>query len=187
MEKTTIKLDMELIERTSSFRFMGGEIVVLKHLSLDTKIALTANYISDFFNDDMRYINYVKAEYALILGVIDLCTNIEISNLEVDDIISSGLWDAVSARIIGYNSFKSEIQKIIDYMREDFAIDKSVGSVIDKAMAKIMEFLDGLTDLDLSVEGIKNLMSELSDSQNSIDKIINPSAIQAEIQDDGTK
>ena len=82
MEK--IKIEIKELEPVK-FSYNEQEIFVNSQLSLSDKMTLFRNYIDVYFRDGEIGDNYIEARYGLILGITDLCTNIEIESLNLDN------------------------------------------------------------------------------------------------------
>ncbi len=147
-----------------------GDYVVLvnPYITLNNKIEIIKTYVENFFSNEIVYSNFLMAEYSTILAVMDLCTDVDISNLSVDDIINSGLWGQVSNSIENYKSFKEELYKVVDYMREDNINKKSFGVVAENISNKVLAFVEKLSELDVSQDGINELINKLSESQKQL-------------------
>lgn len=146
--------------------FKKLEFKVMPFISLATKTEMLNDYIGTLFKEGDPKDNYIQAEYTLILEVVDKLSNIEVIDLEnkvlsVDDIISSGLWEFLQSKIEGYDSFRWELDAIIELKQKQLALEKSVGSVVEGLSLKLMLFLDKLQDLDISESGITKLVGEL--------------------------
>lgn len=169
MEKIKLKLDNN--EPTVKFSFNDSIVEVKKFLNIETKIIILQNYINTLFQDgvdDGEYaINFVEAEYSIILAVVDKCTNIDISEIKPDSIINSGLWDKIINNIDGYFDFMDEVDKLV----EIYEAKRSIGFVLDDLSKKLNGFLDNLSKMDMSKEGLDKLTKVLTESKEQISAI----------------
>jgi hypothetical protein len=141
------------------------KILINPIISLKDKIMLFRNYVDSYFKDGEVVDNYIDAKYGLIFGITDLCTNIDIQSLNIDEYVG-GLWKDVSSKISNYNEFMSDIYNIVKTISDNNAVVKSVGSVIDKLASDIMKSTKGT---DLSPDGIKNLLEEFQGQKKDFD------------------
>jgi len=166
MEKKDIKLSMPKIKK---FDFQDERIEVNPYINLENKYVLLNNYIQVLNNpeyDETR--KYVEAEYGVKLGIIDLQTNINIENLDIDMILSSGLFDAVASTIVNYNEMWGDIAEIVNRVNDS----KSVSVALVKLTDKVIVTLDQLSKVDLSEEGISKLLSAFNVEKEKLNKII---------------
>ena len=169
MEK--IKIEIKELEPVK-FSYNEQEIFVNSQLSLSDKMTLFRNYIDVYFRDGDIGDNYIEARYGLILGITDLCTNIDIDALNLDDYVGS-LWKEVYSKITNYNEFMSDIYNITKSISDNNAAVKSVGGVLDKFTNEFMNFIK---TVDLSSDGIQKLISEFKTETTDFNKkYINPS------------
>jgi len=143
------------------------------YISLANKSILMQNYIDIMFEDSELSIadRYLQAEYALILGTVDLCTDIEISD-DINDFFESGIWEQIKPYIKNYEEFKLDIEKVMSIAREDIALEKSIGTTIDKLALWIYGFLENISELDLSESGITKLLQSYATEAERLNKII---------------
>jgi len=160
-EEINANKDMENeIEKKSIFlsfpdsevlKFNNIKIILRPYLTINEKSSIIKEYIDILFDPDNDNIidKYLCAENTLILHIMDVCTNLKIDeNIGVDLIIESGLWNNVRERIAKYGIFRNDLEKIIDFVREQNVINKSVGNILDKFAIKVMDILNQIPDLD---------------------------------------
>jgi hypothetical protein len=154
------KIDIKLSElEIKKVYFQDNPIEVNPYINLENKYTLLNNYANVLNNvsyDETR--KYVEAEYGVKLGIIDLQTNINVENLEIDKILSSGLFDKVIENITNYFELREDIAEIVDRVNNS----KSASIAFVKMTDKVIEFLDTISKVDLSQEGITNLLSSLN-------------------------
>lgn len=148
--------------------FEKNDILVKPYLSITDKVLILKTYIDNFFKEDNLVESYLMAEYAIVLSVIDLCTNISIEDADVNNFISSGLWAKIHPLIENYAELEIDIFNVIKYMREDIALEKSVGNVIDNTSAKIIELVNNLSKIDVSKEGLDKILNQINKNIDSL-------------------
>lgn len=174
MEKITFDF---IPHKNVRVELQGQDIVIDPHISLATKKVLTTDYIETFFdeNDQDVVSRFVKAEYVIMLGIIDVNTNVDISNIGVDLIISSGLWNIVKQNIKNYDAFYADLMYMVSYVREQKALEQSIGQSLDRIMDDVNSLIDKLLSVDFSKEGISDLLKTLNAEKESINEIVDPS------------
>jgi hypothetical protein len=162
---------------TVSFNFQKQEIKVFPYVSVTNKQLFMHYYLDAMVEDKPLDVKYLQAEYTIVLAIVDNLTNISITDLDIDLVISSGLWDKIKSRIVNYDEFKSEINEVVKMMREDVALEKSIGTVLDKTSASITNFLSNISNVDLSKEGVSKILEALNFEKNELNKIVDPSKV----------
>jgi hypothetical protein len=128
------------------------------------RVILIKSYMESYFDEGDFTENYMIAENGNVLGILDLCTNIDTEDISIDDIISSGLWDKVKDSISNYDKFTGDIWEVVDRIRKQNELEKSIGNSFDKISNAVVQFLSKISELDLSNEGIAKLVGELKNS-----------------------
>lgn len=173
MEKKPFSFILE--EENETIGFQGNKVVVSKFITYPEQVAIVDNYLSNYFFPNKELMgNFVKqdylgAEFALVLAIVDLKTNIEIKheNFDLENFINSGMWDKVKSAISNYEDFRSKLERMVRDAKEQIILEKSIGSVIDGLTSKAMILVENLgdklseTDLNELKETANNLISEL--------------------------
>ncbi len=121
--------------------------VFLKKWDVSVRPYLTSEDIVDIAESMLLYDNKLEQHMALMMGVLERCTDIDIKILEetdVDRFIYSGLWADVRENIAG-------IKDILEYVEHkesaNVAIAKFVNTTLTEALVKLIELISN-TDLD---------------------------------------
>ena len=150
------------------FKWEDGPIIkVNPYISLENKMILFKNYSDSYFETNDFVNNYINAQYGLMLGVIDLCTNISIENLDMNNFISSGLWAEIKGRIKDYTDVRSDLYNITKLYSEQRLAEQSMGVAFDKLAQNLIDFIQSI---DLSSEGIEKVISQLQEASKDFDK-----------------
>lgn len=164
------------------------EISVNPHISLADEAHLTLLYIALYFvpNKEENSWNITLsslansdawgAEFGLKREILKTMTNIDMSNEERMNELVFELFDIVSPHIRNYNSFIGRLHTITNNARENIALNKSVGSVIDNLSNKVLEVLESLKSIN--PEEMKQLGSTLLNqmSESPVAEIFKESA-----------
>jgi len=142
-------------------------IKVNPYISLENKMILFKNYTSSYFATDDFVDNYINAFYGLMLGVVDLCTNISVENLDMNDFISSGMWAEIKSKIVNYSEVQSDLYSLIKLYSEQRLAEQSMGVAFDKLSISILEFIQSI---DLSSEGVQKLINQFQETSQDFDE-----------------
>ena len=147
------KIDIKIASKESVVVPFGDGIVkVSQYISLSNKIILMKIYIEALLeqNSDI-YTSYLKAEYGLILGILNANTSVNVDNVSVEDVVTSGLWDKVKENIKNYDEFKQQIVEAYDLVSKQ-----------GNSWKHIFEYISTWVDSQLSSDKIKELSKQLS-------------------------
>jgi hypothetical protein len=156
-------------------------IMVVPYISIDNKRKIAEAYLSAFFElgrDGEFTLTEIQAEYALILATVDLCTNLSIEFSEdfikFDNLIGSGLWDSIKDKIVNYKEFREQLSEMVKHIREDIAVQKSIGNTLDKIFESILPLIEKLSVADISNEGIEKasatIMSKIDEFKAALEE-----------------
>ena len=121
--------------------------VFVKKWDVSVRPYLTSEDIVDIAESMLLYDNKLEQHMALMMGVLERCTDIDIKILEetdVDRFIYSGLWADVRENIAG-------VKDILEYVEHkesaNVAIAKFVNTTLTDALTKLIELISN-TNLD---------------------------------------
>lgn len=154
----------------ASFDYKGNKVIVKTLLDQDDKIFLYNNYVGMFFEGEgVASERFLSAKYSFMLGIVGLCTNIEISNLNLDELVASGVWTEIVKRIKNYDQAKKDVYALTKMMSEERLAAKSIGQVLDNFYSVFSNFIVNL-DADKLNEQAQKLISEF---KSGIEKLEN--------------
>lgn len=177
MEKISINIAPE---KEISFDFQKIEIIVKPYFTAQDKLTIYQTYHNNMFFRQGNAVNleidsdlptrYCSAEHAVILSILDLCTNIDIEHesFDLDMVINSGLWSVIKRKINDFDLFEIELEKFRDYCEKQLAIEKSVGVIIDSLSNQLSRVIRKMPELNMG--SIENLLNGLGDKLNELDK-----------------
>ena len=169
MEVKKIKVEAKKI-KDIAFQFNNKNILVQPYISLMDRIILSSSYLEALFGDDENNYaeSYLVAEGGLLLGILDLCTNIEVSEeLDLDFVIASGLWEKVNSKIVNYEDFQIGLEKMSKVAQEN---RMSMTNVLGGLIEKILEVLEGV---DVSEDGVKKIIGQFQEQMGSLQETLN--------------
>lgn len=168
-EKVNIKfpgMEKQLI------RYKGQDVLVEPYITISAQTQLIREYFAFLFDDlgnDLPA-RYIIAEHALILGIINYQTNIELDNVDADQLFASDLWGAVRKEILNYESFRQKLDNAIKFYQKELALEKSVGTVLEDISAKVIAFVDKISNMN--TDDIKNISGELAEQVDKLGKTL---------------
>jgi hypothetical protein len=151
----------------------NDEIITIKpFLTIGEQAFLIKGYIDSLYNEDSDEThNYIMAEYSLVLGIIDMCTDIDIEGIDAETIINGGLWDMIKKKILSYNNLRYKIDEIVKRINAQ----KSIGNIVLNLIEKANIFLNKLLEIDTSkwnMEEIQRLAGQLQSAKKDLDNTI---------------
>jgi predicted RNase H-like nuclease (RuvC/YqgF family) len=165
MEKINITLKED---QNCSILYGNMTIEIYPYMSLNNKLEIIGSYVDTLFKGNDIGDNYITAEYILMLSVIDKCTNININDSDIIGHPSfSGLWESIKSNIKNYSEFRNELDKIVELKQKD----KSVSAELNRIVYKISGFINELSKMDLSENGIKQLLETYGELTSNIDDL----------------
>lgn len=184
MEKIVLEFSEQ---KNKSYEFEGQIIKVKPYLSLNEQANLINKYAGQYFSPSSRAVNvslydYFTAEYTLMVGVLDVCTNVQVANeegeviLDVAKLVASGLWAEVISRISNYEHFKTMLDYIIEDIRSQFALQQSVGTVLDNAVENITAMIHQIVEKFSGVELTPEFLNEMMEASKKVVKNVEQSS-----------
>jgi hypothetical protein len=157
----------------------GDDTIKVSAIPLPKQVSFIKEYIAYYFAEGDDFIDkYFNAEWTLVLGITDACTNIPIleegdANVTLEYLVTSGLWERVRSSVVNYEEFIKNLNDVLGATLEQKALEKSIGVTVDNLAGKLFEFLNKIGQLDLSEEGIKKLLTELKKETDGFNEKFN--------------
>jgi hypothetical protein len=171
MEKITLNLEAVETENVT-FKFFGNKIEVIPALTLEDQILLVIHYLDNYFDNSGELIpdtttNYIGAEYALALEILDKYTNV---NITEDKDILLALWKEVQSHISNYDVFKYDIERVVHDKQKELALKASTGIVLDSLVTKVTDFIERLASINIDDEGLAKLKDTAKELLSNIEQ-----------------
>lgn len=183
-----MKLDLGETKKLENVCIMTNGIMVSvkPFLSSNEKRMLIKCYVDELFaTDDFAY-NISMAEEGLILGVIDVCTDIKLVESDdverdIDIIVNTGIWKDIEACIPNYEIFVNELRCAVDLAKADRSNKAAVGAVVQQLVDKLLSFAETLPKDILSEKGMQDILGKLSGEVDVLKNRLEtaPSSVQA--------
>ena len=165
MEK--IKLFLNVL-KNKTIKYQGQKIEVKPYIDRKGMVVLTnlalTNYKDneDMSMDKFQLISDVKISFDI--AVLEMCTNIDLKGLEINDILISGLIENVTPHIINYNA----VWEIVRQAMMDKNTYEGLG-ILSKAMPTAEEMSKNFQEMEKVLELLNNkpeLLKEVLDISN---------------------
>lgn len=137
------------------------DIEVQPFLGFIHQMYLIEEYIKYYFGQpdevlfDIDSYHYIEAECRLMGALVQLVTNIDVTDINNDFYADTALWNKITESIINYEDFRNKLEKALQATREKINTNNSLGSVISNLAEKLNDYLDKISDM--SPEDIENL------------------------------
>jgi hypothetical protein len=145
------------------FGFQKNDIEVMQYIPQASMLEIGKDFVNLSLIDSEGVVEgYYSAYWSVIMGILQECTNVNVNEKNFDSIISSGLWDEIRARIKNYEEFMIGLDKILQREIEIRTLESGLGKSLDEITNGVLGFLNKIGELDLSQDGINNLVGKLS-------------------------
>lgn len=163
------KQKISFIEKDEYFdlEYNGFNIKVKTYIPLAERYILTDNFVENILDTSMRMGGrYIQADLQFRLGVVDLCTNIDVDDdFDIDKFFNSGLYEKITEHIENYGELIDDMYGASYYAREEFNGKQTVSHRLAELVDMIDDFLAKISSVDLSTEGVSNLIAGMLNAQ----------------------
>jgi hypothetical protein len=129
----------------------GKSIRVKPFMDTFDKRIILSSYFESVETDAVE--RYIENEAGLMLATLDRMTNIDYEAIEIDKLVSSGLWYKIKGAIINFAELQRDIEKISQH--------KNLEGKLNQMIDKVGLFIDNISKLDWSPEGVQSLAKEI--------------------------
>jgi len=162
VEKVNIKFKET---KKIGFKFYDEEIEVTSFISFEDELGFFEEYLDSYFEIDeddgsVKY-DYHGAEYALMLNMLDVLTNVKIKDGdEISIDIMNGeiekLFLMSVEHISNYGNFRSRLDRVVSDAKEVVMYEKSLANIVQNIMSNGLDYLSNFSD-SLTPEKIKEV------------------------------
>ena len=165
------KLDFVISNKANIvFEFQKFDVEMLPYIPQPVKMEIVKNYLNFILEEGNIVDNYYAAEFSVILDIINRCTNIDTQKIDFEVVESSGLWDLIVTRLENYSELRQDIQAVLKQHFEQQSIENGLNKLFEKLGDKLLGLLDKISKLDLSKEGVAELVGSLNQQIEKFDK-----------------
>jgi len=150
------------------------EIEIVPVLNFVQQAGLINRYANEYFGQVENKLvslaphNYVEAEYNLMVYVIQTVTNIDVESLSFELLSDVSFWNEIVNNISNYSDFRKRLDCVVEEIKEEIKIQKSIGQVLDNALGKLSGLLEMFSNLN--PEDIKELQKEGASLLSELEK-----------------
>lgn len=169
-----VKLEFKLPE-SKTLDYKGVQFEVLPFLTLAEQVFLINKYVEQYFSKATNGIlisgtnyNYMNAEYSLFNYILQANTNIDTDSLPEDFYADAEIREKITSSIVNFYDFKSKLNYLINEIKQQMALENSVGKVLSDLVDKIYAFLAQMSDV--KPEDIEKLQKEGSKALGELAK-----------------
>lgn len=166
MKKKTLSLGKK---PNKTIQIKGESIQVKPYISFEDQILITEGYITTLYSANTS-LNHrrIAAEYTLIVSIVDLCTSISIDSENFyDNVVAAGVWDTIKSNILNYDSFRDLLKESVEHVEKSTSLTSTVNNLVNT----IIVFLDNLSGMDVSPEGIEKLSGQFGELTGGLKEI----------------
>lgn len=172
-----VKFKFEENKPISIGTYDGNEVLVIPYIPYEAQLSLVSQYLSTYFYSEsnetsdkfLSEYNYFGAEYELMMNIVDDFTNIMVFGsgeepiFDSDGFLSSGLWEDIKASIRNYDDLISMIYIVVSSVKEEKYQKNSFREALNEATKIITEFVEGLSNIEMTEEGFKGIIKQISE------------------------
>jgi len=155
-----VKLEIKTPEN-KTIEYDGITIEINPFIDFSEQVLLINEYVKDFFGDLTELVipktkyHIFEAECRLIYYIIQLNTNIDMSDVDNNIYVTDKLWETITEEISNYWNFRERLNKVVYEIKEQEKLDNSLGKVLSDILEKAEGFIDQLNNI--TPETIKEL------------------------------
>ena len=151
--------------------YKDKQILIQRHMPVGIQAMLIHDYC-EIGNDSTILTDgrMIRAEIGLMLGLLDTMTNIDVKSTKdysfsLDTIVSDGTYQKILDKIENFEFFRDTLDKSIDFVLSEKYYNRSQGYYFDVLVAKVSNFIDKISEIDLDKESIAKLVGTIGDAQ----------------------
>jgi len=159
---TLEKVKLEIKTPTNkTFTYNGETVEIIPYIDFSEQVLLINEYIKDFFGDISEIVipktkyHVFEAECRLMNYIIQLNTNIDMSDIDNNIYVEDKLLDVITKQISNYSMFRERLNQVVHEVKEQVKLDNSLGKVLSDILEKTKGFIDQIENI--SPEDIKEL------------------------------
>lgn len=161
-----IKLEIKTPENIT-IEYNGKSIEINPFIDFSEEVLLINEYIKDYFGEIGEIVipktkNHIfEAECRLINYIIQINTNIDMSEVDNNIYVDPVLWSIIEKSIYNYKQFRNKLDSVIYEIKEQEKLDNSLGKVLSDLSEKAEGFIEQIGKI--SPEDVKELQKTGTD------------------------
>jgi hypothetical protein len=176
-----VKLEIKTPEN-KIIEYDGVSIEINPFIDFSEEVLLINEYIKDFFGDITEIVvektkyHVFEAECRLMFYIIQLNTNIDMSDVDNNIYVDDKLWEMITREITNYWNFKRRLDEVVYEVKEQEKLDNSLGKVLSDLLAKAEGFIDQINKISPDdIKELQNVGMGLIDDLEKANIMRNPS------------
>jgi len=155
-----VKLEIKT-PANKAFTYNGTTVEIIPYIDFAEQVLLINEYVKDFFGDINEIIipetkfHVFEAECRLMNYIIQLNTNIDMSEIDNNIYVEDKLLEVITSQISNYPQFRERLNKVVYEVREQIKLDNSLGKVLSDILEKAKGFIEQMENI--SPDDIKAL------------------------------
>jgi hypothetical protein len=147
-----VKLEIKTPENTT-IEYDGVTIEINPFIDFSEQVLLINEYVKDFFDDIPEIVvpktkyHVFEAECRLMYYIIQLNTNIDMSDIDNNIYVADKLWDMITEKISNYWEFRERLDEVIYEIKEQEKLDNSLGKVLSDILEKAKGFIEQIESI----------------------------------------
>lgn len=162
MDTTNGRVKVEIkVPQNKTIEYNGVTIEINPYIDFAEQILLINEYVNDLFSESNEILvpktkNHIfEAECRLKNYIIQINTNIDMSNIDNNIYIDDFLWAVLMREISNYSEFRKRLDYVVFEVREQIKLENSLGQVLSDILEKVQGFVEQIEKI--SPEDIKQL------------------------------
>jgi hypothetical protein len=180
-----VKLEIKTPEN-KIIEYDGVSIEINPFIDFPEQVILINEYVKDFFGDiteivipETKY-HIFEAECRLKNYIIQLSTNIDMSDIDNNIYVDDKLWEMITREISNYWNFRGRLDEVVYEVKEQEKLDNSLGKVLSDLLAKAEGFIDQINKISPDdIKELQNVGMGLIDDLEKANIMRNPSDLSA--------
>lgn len=152
-------------------------ILVKPYLSRDDQEVLLSIYMASYF-EESNISHVLNAEYVLLVGIMELCTNVLVSeegkdgksypSFQLNELLGDfSLVKSIRGAISNYGEFRALLKSTVEEEKEKRRLEGSLGKILSGFSDTALGFMDKISSLDLSDENLSNIRNTVGGLESS--------------------
>lgn len=151
----------------SQLEINGKTVFVKNYLSVVEQGIVAGVYLRSLMQDNDPS-KVIRAEHELMFAILDYCTNIDITEETMENLLSNfSQWERITKEIKNYGFFRALLKQTVEEVKEEKRMALSFGKQFEDISNKILEFISKLSSADGSpefVERMQDLLKQINES-----------------------
>lgn len=141
--------------KTKTLEYGSVSIEVKPYIDISEQVTLIQRYVETYFNTAKEFVpfiyqadsDYIRAEYNLMHGIIELLTNVDVNSVNTDVYDAGGFWKDVRNLIKNYPEFRERLDRVVADIKAERQAQDSLGAVVRQVSEKALAVLSNFSNI----------------------------------------